>query len=246
MWYFLRKKYLKRLRTHARSATVRYAFPAVVFFSATLAAVLSSGGASDSYVRVDTRPETVAAGDMVTISVYAHAAVPINAVDITIAYPERQLKVEGIDVGESVITIWTEEPYARDGAVHLRGGVFRRGFLGEHLIARIQARAQEGGVTKILTTDSQFIAGDGKGTIVDVMRTGAEETQIRITKAGELKSTVSVGVVTDIDGDGDVDMSDIRAFLEAWQARRSAFDFNGDGRMTFRDFGILLAHSFMR
>ncbi len=199
-----------------------------------------------SYVRVATNPERVEAGQSFVITVYAHAAVPTNAIDIQLSYPERQLSVERIDVGESVITIWTEEPYARGGVIHMRGGVFRRGFLGEHLIARIHARADESGVAHILTSDSQFVAGDGRGSIVTVTETGAEETRIYVTQAGQLKSTVSLGIVTDIDGDGDVDLNDIHDFLAAWRSNRSTFDFNGDGRMTFRDFGILLAHSFFK
>lgn len=236
-------RWIRRTSTR-RSATVRYTFPILIVVGALLGAAASTS--DTSYVRITTDPREVEAEKTFTINVYAHAAVPTNAIDIRLAYPDDQITIEGIDVGESVITIWTEEPYARNGTVYLRGGVYRRGFLGEHLIARVRAHAKQSGVAHILASDSQFVAGDGKGTIVTVSETGSEETKVYVTRAGELKSTVSIGIVTDIDGDGDVDLSDIHEFLSAWRAKQSVFDFNGDGKMTFRDFGILLAHSFFK
>lgn len=240
---FLFLKRFLRYHLRSRSGTVHYAFPAVIV-GALLGAALSLSDSTPSHVRVATEPAEVAAGERFSISVYATAAIPINAVDISVAYPEDQIVIEGIDVGESVITIWAVEPYARNGTIYLRGGVFRRGFLGEHLIARVRARATESGVAHILASESQFIAGDGSGNAVNVVATGAEETRVHVTRAGELKSSVSIGIVTDLDGDGDVDLTDIREFLAAWHAERFIFDFNGDGEMTFRDFGILLAYSF--
>ncbi len=231
-----------RRHTTRRSSTVRYAFPAVVVFSALLAALTLSPDAS--YVRVESVPSQVAAGETFTINVYAHAAIPTNAIDISLAYPEQQIAVERVDIGESVITIWTEDPYAAHGVVHMRGGVFRKGFLGEHLIARVKAHALSAGVAHVLASNSEFIAGDGKGSAVSVVNNGSGDTNIYVTKAGELKSTVSVGLVTDINHDGIVDLADVREFLAAWYAKQSIFDFNGDGKMTFRDFGILLARSF--
>ncbi len=235
--------YRKRTRPHG--ATVRYAFPAVIALSAVVsfAATLLS---DTSYVRISTVPKHVVAGEEITISVFASAHVPTNAVDLKIAYPEEQLDINSIDTGESVLTIWTEEPYAKDGFIHLRGGVFRKGFLGEHLVARIKARAIESGEAHIVASETVFLAGDGKGTAVAVTHTGSEKASVHIDEAGTLKSLVTIGIVTDIDGDGDVDISDIQDFLLAWRNSQSAFDFNGDGKMTFRDFGILLAHAFLR
>lgn len=247
MYYVTRilKRLWKRY-TREKSGTVRFAFPAVLTMSAVLGLALAFSSTESSYVRIDTVPADVSAGDKVTINVYASAHVPTNAVDLKVRYPESQLKIEGIDVGESIITIWTEEPYAKDGYVYLRGGVYRRGFIGEHLIARIQARAIASGVARILASETTFLAGDGKGTVVAVTNTGSERASVHITEAGELKSSMTIGLVTDVDGDGDVDMHDIQNFLVAWRNNQSLFDFNGDGRMTFRDFAIILAHSFFK
>jgi len=239
----IRRWYARRARRG--SSTVRFAFPALLAFASafSLALVLSS---QTSYVRIETVPEEVRAGDMVTINVYAFAHVPTNAVDIRVAYPSTQLVVEDIITGESIITIWTTEPYAEKGNVFLRGGVFRKGFVGEHLIARIRARAVGTGSARVLASESVFLAGDGKGSTVAVANTGSEIATVRVNEKGALETTVAIALVTDVTGDGVVDTKDIQRFLKAWTTDESTFDFNGDGKMTFRDFGILLTKAFLK
>jgi hypothetical protein len=51
-------------------------------------------------------------------------------------------------------------------------------------------------------------------------------------------------LATDIDGNGQINLVDVSAFMGAWTSQNRIFDFNGDGRMTFRDFSILLAAVF--
>ncbi len=231
-----------------RSMTVRFAFPAVVVFSAFMGLALTLSSES-SYVRIDTTPKEVAAGETFTINIYASAHVPTNAIDIKVTYPEQQLDILGVDVGESIITIWTEEPTAKNGVIQLRGGVYRKGFLGEHVIAHVNARAVDSGVARILASETVFLAGDGRGSQVPVTKLGGEKAEISIGERsleGTLESKVTIGIVTDIDGDGDVDLTDIERFLSDWNARRSRYDFNGDGKMSFVDFAILLAQSFFR
>jgi hypothetical protein len=58
--------------------------------------------------------------------------------------------------------------------------------------------------------------------------------------------TVTVRIVTDIDGDGSVSLADLSRFMTAWASKTEVYDFSGDGRMTFRDFAIILADSFFK
>lgn len=229
-----------------KSGPVRYAFPLVALTAlfTGLAAVVTQ---DSSYIIVKTNPSSVREGDAFTIEVRAHASTPVNAVDITLIYPENQLTVEGIDTGTSVITLWTEQPYAKNGKIYMRGGVFQKGFLGEHTIARIRARATASGLAYVSLDTAALIAGDGKGTEVAVERTSSDETKIYIANAdGALTGEASVAIVTDIDGSGRVDLRDISAFMSAWFTRGKVFDFNNDGKMTFKDFSILLADSFFK
>jgi len=146
-------------------------------------------------------------------------------------------------------------------AVILRGGTFRRGFRGDHLIATINAKATETGLARFSIEDVILLAGDGSGTEVTVAKTGTDSTSLLIahedgtfapsTDGGSetavgLQGVATIVIITDIDGDGQVTLADISRFMFAWSTRTVVYDFNGDGKMSFRDFGIILADSFLR
>ena len=112
-----------------KSHTVNLAFP-LVFAAATFLGAAALLHDDVSYVRIETTSQNVSAEEEFSIKVYAGAHVPVNAIDIALSFPEDQIKVKGIDVGESVITIWTREPYIEDGRIIMQGGTFRKGFMG--------------------------------------------------------------------------------------------------------------------
>lgn len=234
-----------------KSRTVRYAFPlafaSMLFLSA---AVLDSQEAS--YIRLTSNETYVEEGDTFTIEVHVNAHIPVNAVNIEVAYPEDQIEIIGIDTGTSVITIWTEEPSWDNGVVSISGGTFRKGFEGEHIVAEISARAKTSGAAKFSTDEVRLLAGDGRGTQVSVSESG-EETYtmyagVVTNEKGEMviEGNLKVGIYTDIDGDGKVDMSDVMDFMSAWRSKQVVYDFNKDGKMTFVDFAIILADSFFK
>ncbi len=231
-----------------RYSTIRFAFPLVIVTAlfTSLASVITQ---DSSYVTIRTNAENVHRDEQFIIEVLVTAHIPVNAVDLVITYPDDQIEIEGVDTGTSVITLWTEKPYAKDGSIYLRGGTFRKGFIGEHTIARIKAHAIEAGDARIIIKDTQLVAGDGKGSPVDVTK-NKEFNEVKIivtgTEDGLIKAKAEISLVTDTDGDGDVDINDITAFMSAWFTRSRFFDFNGDGRMTFSDFSILLADSFFK
>jgi hypothetical protein len=228
-----------------RSSTVRLTFPmltvALAFFGA---AVLLE---DKSYITISSSVESVSEGDAFFLTVAAVAHTPVNTVDIVIEYPEERMDIESVDTGQSVITLWAEDPYAEDGKIFIRGGTFRKGFVGEHHLVRIRARAVDAGSVNVQTGNVRFLAGDGLGTEVPVVTVGTEKSQFYITNSeGEISGTVEVVIVTDIDGDGKVTLSDLSRFMSAWGSQEVKYDFNGDGRMSFRDFGIILADSFFK
>lgn len=246
----MRKSFWRLLFPHralSQYVTVRYAFPVVILASifAGLASVITE---NSSYVTMSTSETSVTRDQEFFVDVRATTHVAVNALDLVITYPEDKIAVLGIDTGTSVITLWTEEPYAKDGKIYLRGGTFRKGFLGEHTIARIKVRATEAGSARIIVDSASFVAGDGKGTSIAVDTTeGTREVKVAVLGAdGILSGEASISIVTDTDGDGDVDLKDISSFMSAWFSKKNTFDFDGDGRMTFRDFSIILAESFRR
>lgn len=233
-----------------RSRTVRLAFPllllSVGFFGA---ATIVKDFENASYLLLDPSTNVITEGEPFSLEVYVYAHEPVNAIDISIAYPSSQAQVTSVDAGASVITLWTEEPYIKNNTVYLSGGTFRKGFQGEHFIARINAIAKKSGVANIEAKNIRLLAGDGAGSEVSVTDArGQNSVQIQIANEnGEVVGAVSViKILSDIDGDGKVDLRDISIFMAAWRNRDIIYDFNGDGKMTFRDFGILLSDSFFK
>lgn len=182
------------------------------------------------------------------VRVSAHT--PINAVDLLVEYPEESLDVFSVDRGQSVITIWTEDPVITDSSVSLVGGTFQRGFIGEHEIATIRFRADQTGSHVVNVSQAKFVAGDGEGTTVEVTQHDGNTLSFFIfdenTSAEEIEVAVSSRITTDLNNDGQVSLQDISAFMGAWSSRSQIFDFNRDGQMTFKDFSIILADFFFQ
>lgn len=239
LWLLLFQKPQKR-----KFKTVTYAFP-LIFVTALIAGMAAVISENQSYVSITSDSAVVARDQEFFITVKVAAHVPVNAVDLVIAYPENKMVVDSIDTGTSVITLWTEEPYAKNGNIYLRGGTFRKGFVGEHTIARIRVHATEAGEARLSLRSTALIAGDGQGT--EVKATKAEDDHTVVYVYGEdglISGEVEIAFVTDIDGDGKIDLRDISAFMASWFLKDKVYDFDGDGRMTIRDFSILLADSF--
>lgn len=233
-----------------RRGTVRFMFPAVLAFAALLGAASVIDSERTSYVRLEASETTVEAGGRFSIDVYANAHVAVNAVDITLQFESNSVEVLAVDRGQSVITIWTEDPIIEADRVVLRGGTYRRGFIGEHKIATVDLRAKVTGQQSFSATNVMLLAGDGAGSTVSTSEVNDGTVNLFIydenTTPESIGVDVSVRLVTDIDGDGQVTLRDISAFMAAWNDASVQYDFNGDGRMTFRDFSIILADYFFK
>lgn len=232
-----------------RKGTVRYMFSAILSIAALLGAAVVTSTES-SYIRLEASSTTVLAGDSFRIDVFAYAHVPVNAVDITLEFDKNAVSVTGVDKGQSVITLWTEEPIIEDNKVILRGGTYRKGFLKEHRIATINLSAKKTGQSNLSATDVVLLAGDGKGTKVSVAETKNSSVSLFVydqnTSPESIGVSVKVNIFSDIDQDGKVTLKDISIFMSAWSDKSVIYDFNNDGRMTFRDFSIILADFFLK
>lgn len=229
--------------------TVKYMFPAVLGTVLLLSASTISSS-SESYVFLSSDTRTVEVGELVLVEIGVSAHVPINAVDITIDFPADKLEIFSIDRGQSVLTIWTEDPIISRNAVQLIGGTFKRGFIGTHEIAVIKFRAIKAGQYEVQTDAVTFIAGDGTGAKVQAhakpVNTLALFSFDENTSSKEIQVAIAAGITTDLNNDGRVTLQDISAFMGAWNTKKQLFDFDNDGRMTFKDFSIILADFFFR
>ncbi len=228
------------------------------FFSLGLMAALLSAGtfallqqnSTQNIISITSDSSTVVVGEPFFIDVKVTTALDINAVEIDINYPENRLRIDNLRDGESVLSIWTQDPVAKNGRVLLRGGTFRRGFSGVHRIIRMRGTALRPGNIELTFGESVLIRGDGAGSRVSGRNISFESLSIRAVSrddplAQELfdqsRTPDTASLKTDLTGDGRVTMVDISIFLDAWSRRDRLFDFSGDGLMTFRDFSIILA-----
>ncbi len=241
------KRLLTRRQT-TRSGTIKFMFPmifgALVIFGAS---VISS---DKSYVKLISSQSTVMQGENFSIKVYANANVPVNAVDVSIQFSQDKVEVLGVNKGESVLTVWTEEPSVKNGLIKLSGGTFKRGFLGEHLIATINAKALISGQTEFLVQNAVLLAGDGLGTSVSVDTTKSKTSSSfyiydQSEDPSKISAKLALSINADIDGDGNVSLKDVSAFMSNWYSQNMVYDFNADGKMNFVDFSIILAKSFL-
>lgn len=231
------------------TSTVQYMFSAAFGIAVLLGAALITS-TDVSYIRLEASDTTIESGQLFELDVYAYAHVPVNAVDVTLRFDKDAVEVLGVDKGQSVLTIWTEEPIIEADKVVLRGGTFRRGFMNEHKIATINLKARDTGQSVVSAAEVMLLAGDGKGSSVDVAESLDSKVNLYIydenTDPSSIGVDVRVNIVTDIDGDGKVTLRDVSVFMAAWSNKNKIFDFNGDGRMTFRDFSIILADLFFK
>jgi hypothetical protein len=222
-------------------------FPLVLGFLAFLGAQAISS--NSSYIKLVPSTSTVLEGERFFIDIYAGAHVPVNAIDLTISYLPEAVEVISVDKAQSVLTIWTKEPEINSNTIKLSGGTFRRGFIGEHLIATIKVEAKNTGSTEFLVSSAELLAGDGKGTPVSVTGTGEASKKTFVIydqneDPSKIAASVGLKIVTDIDGDGEVTLRDISSFMASWHNEDVKYDFNADGKMNFVDFSIILAKSF--
>jgi hypothetical protein len=224
-------------------------FPLVIGFAALLGAQVFNSVES-SYIRLAIDKQAVRENEQFAVDVFAYAHVPVNAVDITLEFNGDRVSVLGVDRGQSVLTIWTEEPIINNNSVTLRGGTFRRGFLGEHLIATINVEATQIGNSQFTASDVLLLAGDGEGTPVSTTDSSGSTASLYVydesASLEDIRVDVAVNLVADLDGDGQITLRDISVFMTDWASRERLHDFNGDGRMSFRDFSIILADFFFQ
>jgi hypothetical protein len=213
----------------SRSKTVRYMFPVVFSVLAVFSASVITS-TNSSYIKLTPSKTIVMSGEVFTIDVFAYAHVPVNALDVKIDFLPGSIEVIGVDKGQSVLTIWTQEPKIENNTISFGGGTYRRGFIGEHRVATINVKALYNGKTEFTIKEVNLLAGDGKGTPVAV---SSDEEMIKQsfviydqnTEPGEISAELGLKINADIDGDGEVTLRDISSFMAAWYSGSQVYDF---------------------
>lgn len=213
---------------------------------ASLAAALLSNltNSQPSRISLSISESLVRVEQQFKVHVYVDATVPVNAVSLDITFDTDAVEVLGIDRGESVITLWTEDPQVVDNAVLLRGGTYRRGFIGRHLIATIRVKALQPDTAVFDFANVQLLSGDGTGDVLAYATQDNQQSVRVLSSDAPLESEVTARTLAEFGANEPITMREISIFMAAWSNRDVMYDFNNDGKMNLRDFSILLYRYF--
>ena len=151
-------KKITNFGTRTPTGTVQYMFPLFIGIAAILGASLITS--EQSYIKLVPSKTSVMNGETFTVEIYASAHVPVNALDLKISFPSNTVEVLTVDKGQSVLSIWTQEPKITNNNILISGGTFRKGFVGEHLVATIKAKAKFTGLTEFIVEDAKMLEGN--------------------------------------------------------------------------------------
>jgi len=88
----------------------------------------------------------------------------INTAQVNLTFPQNLLEVVDFSEGNSILTLWAEEPKIQQGKISFVGGI-PQGFKGEGSLIKISFSGKEIGKEDIaFGEDSKVLLNDGKGT----------------------------------------------------------------------------------
>lgn len=234
-----------RLPKEQRPVRFMHSIAITVTFASLVALLVTNLTATQaSRVSLTASEQIVQPEQQFKIDVYIDATVPINAASLDVQFDPARVEVLGINRGESVITLWTEDPRVENNKVLLRGGTYRKGFIGRHLIATIRVKALSEGHAAFAMANIQLLSGDGTGNSVPY---STQDNPPRVTIAtanSQLATETEVRSLADLDSTERITMREVSIFMAAWSNREVLYDFNNDGKMDLRDFSILLYRFF--
>lgn len=214
----------------------------IKFYSSVMMGVLgtfllaNTASFSENFVFLSAEKTTFVEGEYFSVDVMINASEPINAVSATIIFPSDQLSVEGINVGRSVLTLWTKEPTVSGNQIFFSGGSFKRGFKGEHLLGTIKFFAKKSGKGEMSIKDIQLLTGDGLGNeALTSIKSGL------VFRVYQEESEIPKTAFSDFNGEKEITLKDVSIFIVNWRGGDKIFDLNGDNKVNLVDFSILLA-----
>ncbi len=200
---------------------------------------------------------TIEVGKTTKIDLNINARIPINAVGITVTFPQDTLEIVGFSKEKSFLDLWTEETAIKEdlGEVHFSGGTIRQGGLvGTSTALTITVRAKKSGQAKLSFGSAEVFASDGKGMSVE---NEAQELTITIPEAPKTASASAgngeggggggtpehpLPRSADLNGDGIVNIIDVSILIvRMFGAYDPRYDLDMDGTISIADLSVLLS-----
>jgi len=177
-------------------------------------------------------------GDTVGISLLVNTGrQSINAVEGKVTFQPDKLEVVAITKTNSIIGLWIQEPILplnQAGFIAFSGGMPSPGFSGSAgQIMTISFKVKKEGDAVINVESAQVLANDGFGTNLS---SEIKASYLTLLKPKEERE------ISDIDGNGRVDLTDFGIMLTNWGTpKNQKADLNEDDKVDLKDFSILLS-----
>jgi hypothetical protein len=171
-------------------------------------------------------------GATAKIDININARIPINAVGVTVKFPQDMLEIVSVSKEKSFLDLWTEDTAIKEdtGEVHFSGGTLMHGGItGSSTALTLSIRAKKAGEAVLSFEEAQVYASDGKGASVD-----SDTHSFTI----EIPSPSTTPAVASSRSGGGATSGTPAAPLPR------SFDLNGDGKVTIVDISILIVHIF--
>ncbi len=157
-----------------------------------------------SSVNLQFSKKTIDVGEKVTLNVKLSADEYINALALTLNFPDDILEVENISMGNSIIGAWVEPPKMISNGEIKMSGIVPGGFVGESgQLFSINFKSKEKGIVSIYLSGVEALKNDGSGnnayvkinpiqlTVNNWVYHGGEEKIIDIDKPEDFKPEIN-------------------------------------------------------
>lgn len=221
----------------ASSGTLTSATPTIMYFTPHGSENLMLGETADIDVRINTR-------------------IPINALGVTIKYPEDTLQIIGVSKRDSFLDLWTEETSIKEtlGEVHFSGGTYdSQGLMGTATVLTLSVRAKKTGTAELYFKEAEVFPHDGQGMkLTNDVRTFVyriAEAVIGAPGSGSSSAMSAASPVSsplpptaDFNNDGRVTISDVSILMvQMFSNYNARYDLDSDGRISLSDISIAIS-----
>jgi hypothetical protein len=212
----------------------------------TLVATVILSNQAPAAMQLSPTLATVAIGGTTSVAVMVSSNTPVNAYTGEIEFDSDRFSVLAIEYNTSIADLWVEEPWHNraDNTIYFAGGTTARGgFTGRGELLRVTLQAERPGDSAIRLRNPRILAHDGLGsdvllaTPLDALFT-ADTAPYALTlpeTSDKLVTIVPLLPPLDVNQDGVLGFQDISVLLVHLGSRNAAYDFTGDGIVSWSD-----------
>jgi hypothetical protein len=226
--------------------SVRALIIGLLALAGTFMATVVLNDETPATMRLSPTSATVELGSTTTVTVVVRSLTPVNAFTGEVVFDTTQFSVERIDYNTSIANLWVEEPWYNraENSIYFAGGTTQPGgFVGAGELLRITLRATQPGDTELSIRNARIMAHDGLGSDVPLAKPldalfSADTTGFAVPLPTETEKFVTVVPLLpplDVNGDGVLGFQDISTLLVHFGSADPAYDFTGDGTVTWAD-----------